>query len=88
MRCGGWRRGRSGSADRAFAPQGLLPVQLPKDMETVERQKEDVPFDMEGYQDEEGHVYDFGFGMDYNGPIEDERVRRYGADRNGHTHQQ
>ncbi len=59
-----------------------------EDMETVERQKEDVPFDMECYQDEEGHVYDFGFGMDYNGTIEDERVRRYGADRNGHTHQQ
>ena len=70
-----------------FAPQGLLPVQLPKDMETVERQREDVPFDMECYQDEEGHVYDFGFGMDYNGTIEDERVHRYGIDRNGHTHQ-
>lgn len=61
----------------SFAPQGLLPVQLPKDMETVERQKEDIPFDMECYQDEEGHIYDFGFGMDYNGIIEDERVRRY-----------
>ncbi len=57
-------------------------------VETVEHQKEDVPFDMECYQGEEGHVYDFGFGMDYNGTMEDERVRRYGADRIGHTHQQ
>ncbi len=47
-----------------------------------------MPFDMECYQGEEGHVYDFGFGMDYNGTMEDERVRRYGADRIGHTHQQ
>ena len=28
------------------APEGLLPMQLPKDMETVERQMEDLPRDM------------------------------------------
>ena len=40
-------------------------------------QKEDVAFDMECYQDEEGHTYDFGFGMDYDGVITDGRVRKY-----------
>ncbi len=60
-----------------FTPEGLLPVQMPANMETVERQKEDVAFDMECYQDGEGHVYDFGFGMNFNGVIADERVDRY-----------
>lgn len=60
-----------------FTPQGLLPIQMPANMETVERQKEDVAFDMECYQDEEGHVYDFGFGMNFDGVIEDERAGRY-----------
>ena len=46
-------------------------------METVEKQQEDVAFDMECYQDEEGHIYDFGFGMDFDGVIADERVGRY-----------
>lgn len=61
-----------------FVPEGLLPVQLPKDMETVERQQEDVAFDMECYVDAQGHRYDFGFGMNYDGVICDERTRRYG----------
>ncbi|MGN1025297.1 MAG: glycoside hydrolase family 3 protein, partial [Faecousia sp.] len=30
----------------AFTPEGLLPVQIPADMDTVERQQEDVAFDM------------------------------------------
>lgn len=53
-----------------FAPQGRLPLQLPADMKTVEEQKEDVAFDMKCYKDSEGHVYDFGFGMDFSGVIE------------------
>lgn len=61
----------------AFTPEGLLPVQIPADMETVERQREDVAFDMECYRDSEGHTYDFGFGMNYDGVIQDERTRRY-----------
>lgn len=61
-----------------FVPEGLLPVQLPKDMETVERQQEDVAFDMECYVDSQGHRYDFGYGMNYDGVISDERTRRYG----------
>lgn len=58
-------------------PQGLLPLQMPANMETVENQREDVAFDMECYQDGEGHTYDFGFGMDFDGVIADERTRRY-----------
>lgn len=61
----------------AFTPEGLLPIQMPADMETVERQKEDVPFDLDCYQDSEGHTYEFGFGLNYDGVIEDERTRRY-----------
>lgn len=60
-----------------FTPEGLLPVQLPADMDTVERQCEDVAFDMTCYRDSEGHTYDFGFGMNYDGVIQDERTRRY-----------
>ena len=60
-----------------FTPEGLLPVQMPADMEAVEKQKEDVAFDMECYQDGEGHTYDFGFGMNFEGVIADERIRRY-----------
>ena len=59
-------------------PCGLLPFQMPANMKTVERQKEDVPFDMECHVDSEGHVYDFAFGMNWSGVIADERVARYG----------
>lgn len=58
-------------------PSGLLPCQLPKDMETVEAQFEDVPFDMEPYTDECGNTYDFGFGLSFGGVIGDERTKRY-----------
>lgn len=58
-------------------PSGLLPVQLPKDMETVETQQEDVPFDMTPYTDSCGNVYDFGFGLSWAGPIHDDRTERY-----------
>ena len=58
-------------------PSGLLPMQLPADMKTVELQKEDVPRDMECYLDSEGHRYDFAFGLNWNGVIDDDRVRKY-----------
>lgn len=58
-------------------PSGLLPLQMPVNMETVERQAEDVPFDMECHQDSEGNVYDFGFGLNWNGVIEDARTQKY-----------
>ena len=61
----------------AAVPSGLLPVQMPANMKTVEEQKEDVPHDMECYTDSEGNRYDFAFGMDYNGVILDARTSRY-----------
>lgn len=62
-----------------LTPSGLLPMQLPSDMETVETQLEDVPRDMTCYRDSEGHLYDFAFGLSWKGVIEDERVRKYGS---------
>lgn len=61
----------------AAQPYGLLPCQLPADMETVEAQYEDVPRDMNCYKDAEGHVYDFAYGMNFEGIIDDERVKKY-----------
>ena len=58
-------------------PGGLLPLQMPADMETVEAQCEDVPRDMECYVDAEGNTYDFAFGMNWSGVIDDERVATY-----------
>ena len=58
-------------------PQALLPMQMPASMQTVEKQFEDVPFDMECHLDSEGHRYDFGFGMNWKGVIQDERAKKY-----------
>lgn len=58
-------------------PSGLLPVQLPRDMETVEAHCEDKPLDLEPYVDSRGNAYDFGFGMNWSGIIRDERTKRY-----------
>ena len=67
-------------------PSGLLPLQMPADMKTVEEQNEDVPLDMQCYRDSEGNWYDFAFGMNWKGVIKDGRVSRYkktsGANRN------
>lgn len=60
-----------------FEPSGLLPCQFPINMQTVEQQKEDVPRDMIPYVDSEGHIYDFAFGMNWKGIINDERVQHY-----------
>jgi beta-glucosidase len=46
-------------------------------MRTVEEQEEDAAFDMTCYRDGEGHVYDFGYGLNFEGVIEDERTKRY-----------
>lgn len=61
----------------AFQPSGLLPMQMPSDMKTVELQKEDVPYDMTCHVDSEGNTYDFGFGMNWNGVIKDARIEKY-----------
>ncbi|MCB0844912.1 MAG: glycoside hydrolase family 3 C-terminal domain-containing protein, partial [Bacteroidetes bacterium] len=58
-------------------PSGLLPLQMPANMATVEQQFEDVPFDMTPHQDSEGNTYDFGFGLNWSGVIADERTAKY-----------
>ena len=58
-------------------PSALLPFQMPIDMETVEAQFEDVPRDMKPFVDSEGHAYDFAFGLNWKGVINDERVTKY-----------
>ena len=59
-------------------PSGLLPMQMPKDMRTVEKNKEDVAFDLECYKDGDGNIYDFAFGLNWSGVIKDWRVEKYG----------
>lgn len=58
-------------------PTGLLPMQLPADMQTVEEQLEDVTRDMRCHVDSEGNTYDFAFGMNWKGVINDERTAKY-----------
>jgi beta-glucosidase len=75
----------SGVTDAAFLdiisgkaePSGLLPMQMPKNMETVEAQFEDVPRDMESYVDSAGNKYDFTFGLNWSGVISDSRTAKY-----------
>ncbi|MDR0864935.1 MAG: glycoside hydrolase family 3 protein [Candidatus Symbiothrix sp.] len=59
-------------------PSGLLPVQMPANMSTVEKQFEDVPFDMVCHKDTEGNTYDFAFGLNWKGVIKDARTEKYG----------
>ena len=58
-------------------PSALLPFQMPADMKTVEEQSEDVPRDMKCYVDSDGNTYDFAFGMNWQGVINDARVTKY-----------
>ena len=58
-------------------PSGLLPMQMPADMKAVEEQKEDVPRDLNCYKDTDGNTYDFAFGLNWKGIIQDERVKKY-----------
>ena len=58
-------------------PSGLLPLQMPANMQTVEKQFEDVPHDMQCYKDAEGHIYDFGYGLNWKGVINDARTAKY-----------
>ena len=58
-------------------PSGLLPFQMPAGMQTVEEQFEDTPRDMQCHTDSEGNTWDFAFGMNWRGVIDDERVGRY-----------
>jgi beta-glucosidase len=58
-------------------PSGLLPLQMPLNMSVVEKQMEDVPHDMTPYKDAAGHVYDFGYGLNWKGVIKDARTFKY-----------
>ena len=60
-----------------FEPSGLLPMQMPANMKTVEEQFEDVPRDMECLVDADGNKYDFAFGLNWSGVINDARVAKY-----------
>jgi beta-glucosidase len=61
----------------AAEPSGLLPMQFPADMRTVEEQQEDVPHDMRPLKDADGNVWDFAHGLNWSGPIEDGRTAKY-----------
>ena len=58
-------------------PSGLLPMQMPLNMTVVEKQKEDVPHDMATYKDSQGHLYNFGYGLNWKGVIKDGRTIKY-----------
>ena len=58
-------------------PSGLLPYQMPLDMKTVFEQEEDVPRDMDCYVDADGNTYDFCYGLNWSGAIDDDRVKTY-----------
>lgn len=58
-------------------PSALLPMQMPASMSTVEKQAEDVPFDVQCYRDSEGHTYDFGYGLNWKGVIHDARTTKF-----------
>ena len=58
-------------------PSGLLPFQMPANMQTVELQDEDIPHDMLCYTDADGNIYDFGFGLNWKGVIRDARTNKY-----------
>lgn len=60
-------------------PSALLVAQQPASMDAVETQYEDVPRDMECYVDANGNTYDFAFGLNWSGVINDERVQKYSA---------
>ena len=61
----------------AVEPSALLPMQVPADMRTVELQMEDVPYDMDCYVDADGNKYDFAYGLNWSGRINDSRTEKY-----------
>lgn len=61
-------------------PSALLNLQQPASMEAVEAQAEDTPRDMECYVDANGNTYDFAFGLNWSGIINDARVQKYSVE--------
>ncbi|MCR4870237.1 MAG: twin-arginine translocation signal domain-containing protein [Atopobiaceae bacterium] len=76
-----------GIADQAYAniitgaaePYGLLSHPMPKDMDAVEALNEDTPRSVECYTDAMGNTYEFAFGLNWSGVIDDERTATYKA---------
>lgn len=62
-------------------PKGLLPVQFPANMDTVEANQEDVAGDLVCHKDSEGNTYDVAYGLNWSGIIDDERVKTYNPNR-------
>ncbi len=58
-------------------PSGLLPMQMPLDLRTVQLQEENVPHDMAPFKDSMGNTYDFGYGLNWKGVIKDARTNKY-----------
>lgn len=73
MQDAGWANIIKGEAE----PSAMLNAQQPANMETVEASYEDVPRDLEPYVDSEGNAYDFAFGLNWSGVIDDERTKTY-----------
>lgn len=65
----------------AYEPNGLLSVNLPMNMETVELAYEDTDHDMVPYIDSEGSRYTFGYGLNWSGRINDARTAKYVKER-------
>ena len=61
----------------AAEPSALLPMQMPLNMKTVEEQCEDVPHDMIPLVDADGNAWDFAFGLNWSGVIQDARTQKY-----------
>lgn len=70
MMTGFSKYGNQSNADAVIYPTAMLPMQMPKNMNEVELQYEDVPRDMDCYTDSKGNTYDFGFGLTWkNGSV-------------------
>lgn len=61
-------------------PSALLPLQMPASMEAVEAQQSGAPRDMECYVDGNGNTYDFAFGLNWTGVINDTRTECFAVD--------
>ena len=58
-------------------PYALLPFQMPASMDAVDANAEDIVRDVECYVDAAGNTYDFAFGLNWSGVINDARTAKY-----------
>jgi beta-glucosidase len=63
-------------------PSALLPLQMPINMSTVEKQMENVPHDTIPNKDNNGNSYNFGFGLNWDGGIKDSGTSKYKVNKN------